>query len=477
MGQGLTITGDLQIAPGGTTTEVALGDPLTVGGLATLGGTMEVLGAPAGYTVQSTEPLLNAKAITGTFYGLSFASGVFYTGTFDYSNTQISVTLTQTSVQGAAGGGSVLPQASSETRVSAANVQGALDVSNQWFEHGQMAGHEVWFADAGRFLSSPDAAYATASLNSLSGEIYATSRAVEVQQSLVADAALANRVQNLANNAASGVWVQALGADGTLARDGYEPATYRASGMMIGIDGSFGAGFSAGVAAGRTHSNATMTVLGGYLDGRENLIAAYGRWNGGNGWYGAGRISYASIRNGVNRELLLGTALTTLTGGRTDHVTLGSLEGGKTIDLDGSTLTPYVSVSDLHLLQNGFTEQGSAMGLAAPSQAHDATFGTAGLRYAHGFDWSLGHSWLAGYLAWRRAFSGADLGMNASFNGVPDSTFEAEGQNLPCNLGIAGVGLDTKVNARWSWYVDADYQTGSEGAHQIEADAGVRFAF
>jgi outer membrane autotransporter protein len=247
--------------------------------------------------------------------------------------------------------------------------------------------------------------------------------------------------------------------------------------MMVGIDGSFGAGFSAGLAAGRTHSNATMTALGGYLDGRENLVAAYGSWEAGNGLYGAGRISYASIRNGANRELLLGTTLTALAGGRTGHVTLGSLEGGKAIDLGGSTVTPYVSVSDLHLLQNGFTEQGSAMGLTAPSQSHDATFGTAGVRYGYGFDWSLGHSWLAGYLAWRRAFSGADLGMDATFNGVPNSTFEAEGQNLPRNLAIAGVGLNTEVNARWSWYVDADYQAGSEGAHEIEADLGVKFGF
>jgi len=371
----------------------------------------------------------------------------------------------------------VLPQASSETKVSATNVQGALDVSNQWFERGQMVGHEAWFADAGRFLSSPDAAYATASLNSLSGEIYATSRAVEAQQSLAADAALANRAQDLANNAAPGVWVQALGANGTLARDGYEPATYHASGMMVGIDGSFGGGFSAGLAAGRTHSNATMTALGGYLDGRKNVVAAYGRWDADGGWYSAGRISYASIKNGVNRDLLLGTTPTALTGGRTDHVTLGSLEGGKAIDLSGSTLTPYVSVSDLHLSQHAFTEQGSAMGLTVPSQTHDATFGTAGLRYGQGFNWSLGHSWLDGYIACRRVFSGANVSMDASFNGVPDSTFEAEGQNLPRNLAIVGVGLNTQVNARWSWYVDADYQAGSEGAHQVAADAGARFAF
>ena len=471
--QGLTINGNLTDGAS-STTAVALGDPLQVKGTAAVAGAMNVLGAPSGYTVKSTENLLTAGNVSGTFASLTFASGVYYTGTLSYTATGVDVALTQSSVTGTAGGATMKPYATSETKTSANNVQGALNVSNGWFVNGQTGGHEAWFADAGKFLLAPDAAYATASLNSLSGEIYATSRAVEAQQSLATDAALANREQDLANNAAPGVWVQALGADGTLARSGYESASYRASGMMAGIDGSFGAGFSAGVAAGRTHSNATMTALGGYLDGRENVVAAYGRWDAGNGWYGAGRISYASIKNGVNRQLLLGTTLTPLMGGRTDHVTLGTLEGGKAIDLGGSTLTPYVSVSDLHLSQNGFTEQGSAMGLTAPSQTHDATFGTAGLRYGHGFDWSLGHSWLNGYIAYRRVFSGADLGMDASFNGVPDSAFEAEGQNLPHNLVIVGVGLNTKVNARWSWYMDTDYQGGSEGAHQVEADVGLR---
>lgn len=474
-GHGLIVTGDLQIAPGGTTTEVALGDPLKVGGLATLGGTMEVLGAPSDYTVKSTENLLTAGSITGTFYGLTFASGVFYTGALQYSTTQVNVALTQTNVQGAAAG--AIQMATSETKTSAANVQGALNVSNDWFVHGQMAGHEAWFADAGKFLASPDAALAATSLNSLSGEIYATSRAVETEQSLAADGAIAHREHDLAYNEAPGVWVQALGADGTLGRSGYEAADYRASGVMVGLDGQLGAGFSAGIAAGRTHSNTHMDALGGWMDGRENVVAAYARWEAGQGWYASGRVSEASIRNAVNRDLLLGTGLVPVTGGRRDHVTLGKLEGGKVIDLGSATVTPYVSVSDLHLSQNGFTEQGSAMGLTAPSQTHDATFGTAGLGISEGFNWSLGHSWLTGYLAYRRVFSGADLGMDASFNGAPDSTFVAEGQNLPRNLAIVGADLNTKVGAHWSWYLDTDYQAGSEGAHQVGADAGVRLAF
>ena len=472
-GQGLTIGGNLT---NGTSsiTAVALGDPLQVKGTADIAGTMNVLGAPDGYTVKSTENLLLAGTVAGTFGNLAFASDVFYTGTLSYTATQVNVALTQTSVRQSA---MALPDATRQTITSADKVQHALDISNNWFVHGQTVGHEAWFADAGRFLSSPSSALATASLNSLSGEIYATGRAVETEQSLVTDAAVANREHALALDGHSGVWVQALGADGTLARSGYDPADYRADGMLAGIDGKWGGGLSGGLAAGHTRVWTDMAGLGGRIDAREDVAAVYAQWANNGGWYVAGRVSYGHIRNDVNRDLLIGTALMSLAGGHTDHITLATLEGGKAITFGTASLTPYTSVTVLRLQQSGFTEQGSAMGLTVPPQSHDATLGTFGLRYGRGFDWVLGHSTMEGYVVYRRVFSGADLGMQANFAGVPDFMFVAQGQNLPRNLGIIGLHWNTKVNQRWGWFIDADYQTGSDGAHQVEANAGIKVTF
>ncbi|HET7301221.1 MAG TPA: autotransporter outer membrane beta-barrel domain-containing protein, partial [Oleiagrimonas sp.] len=444
---------------------------------ASLAGTMHVLGAPDGYTVKSNENLLTAGKLSGTFDTLTLASSVFYTGTLAYTGTQVNVSLAQANVASAAAGGGLLPLATSETRLAASHVQSALDVSNRWFTQSGANGHEAWFADAGRFLSASNPALATMSLNSLSGEIYATSRAVEAAQSLAADATIAHREHDLAYTMTPGVWVQALGADGALARKGYESANYRASGAMIGMDGRFNATWSAGIALGRTHSNASMTALGGDLDGRENVAAIYARWDAPHGWYAAARTSYASIRNNVHRHVLLGTTLTSLTGNRTDHVTLGAVESGKTMARGAASLTPYVSITDLHLAQGSFAERSSTMGLAAPAQTHDALLGTLGLRYRWSFNWAPGHSSLTGRLAFRHAISGANLAVKASFNGVPDSTFLAQGQNLPRDLGIIGAELVTQVDTHWSWYVDADYQAGSAGTHQIGADAGVRLGF
>ncbi|MGH8191428.1 MAG: autotransporter outer membrane beta-barrel domain-containing protein [Rhodanobacteraceae bacterium] len=467
--QGLTITGNLTEGTS-STTAVALGDPLAVKGTASLNGTMEVLGAPSGYTVKSTEPLVNAGTLSGTFGTLTFASGVFYTGTLAYTPTQVNVALTQTSVTATALGA---PLASPQTVHAAENLQGALDVSNQWLTRGQMAGHAAWGQAAGAFLSAPTLASAVTSLNSLSGEIYGTGRAVESELALATDQAIAHRQNALAQGQGAGVWVLGTGTSGMLEGSGYDSADYRSAGTLAGIDGSFGS-FSAGIAGGRTRVDSHIGALGGDVEGREDLLAAYARANLSDGGYLAGRVGYAHVRNEINRSLLLGTTLTPISGAHTDHLTLASLEGGKTL----GHWTPYVSLSALRIDQSAFAENGAnGMGLAAPSQTHTASFADLGLRYGDAFQWSGGQSWFGAYADYRRVLGGANLGIDASFVGVPDSTFVAEGQNLPRNTGILGAEFSTQVNARWGWFLDGDYQTANGGGHAGEVDAGVRLAF
>ncbi|MGH8215007.1 MAG: autotransporter outer membrane beta-barrel domain-containing protein, partial [Rhodanobacteraceae bacterium] len=359
----------------------------------------------------------------------------------------------------------------------AKNVQRAIDVSNQWVLNNQTSGHEGWIQDAGKFLSAPTLANAAASLNSLSGEIYATSRALEVEQSLATDAAMANREHAQAVQGQQGVWVQSLGPGGAFAGGGYDPATYRAGGSLMGVGGNIAGNFSAGLVAGRSRVWSQMAGLGGRLDARENVTGAYARWGAGVGYYLAGRVSYTSIRSQVQRELLLGETLTGLSAQRNDRVTVTTVEGGRTWNFGVATLAPYVSVAGLHLQQDAFTEQGSAMGLAAPSQADDVFFGTVGLRYGQRFAWAGGHSSLEGYAGYRHVFSGTDLSMTASFTGVPEAVFAAAGQDLSRNIGIVGAHWTTAVSDRWGWFLGADYRTGGGNTDPLEAHAGVTIAF
>jgi len=142
-----------------------------------------------------------------------------------------------------------------------------------------------------------------------------------------------------------------------------------------------------------------------------------------------------------------------------------------------ATLAPYVSVADLRLHQDAFTEMGSAMGLAAPQQVSDVTYASVGVRYGQRFDSSLGQSSLQGYSAWRRDFIGTELAMTVSFAGVPSQTFATQGQNLSRNVGMVGMHWNTQVNHRWSWFLDTDYLMGGGNLDRIEAHAGISMAF
>jgi outer membrane autotransporter protein len=245
----------------------------------------------------------------------------------------------------------------------------------------------------------------------------------------------------------------------------------------MGWGGTITGNFSAGLVAGRSRVWSQMAGLGGRQDARENVAGAYARWGAGVGFYVAGRLSYTTIRSQVQRELLLGESLTALAAQRDDRVTVTTLEGGRTWHFGAATLAPYVSVAGLHLQQDAFAEQGSAMGLAAPSQADNVYFGTVGVRFGQKFAWAGGQSSLEGYAGYRHVFSGADLSMTASFKGVPEAVFAAAGQNLSRNVGIVGAHWTNLVSERWGWFLGADYRTGSGNADPLEANAGVTIAF
>ncbi|HEX7341661.1 MAG TPA: autotransporter domain-containing protein [Rhodanobacteraceae bacterium] len=469
--QGLAVTGNLTDQLG-STTAVALGDPLIVGGTAALAGKMIVLAAPASYTVQSTEPLVNAGQISGTFQSLAFATGVFYTGTLSYTSRQVSVALTQNNIHAAAV--SMAPLASVQTLHSAADVQKAIDVSNDWSATGQATEHAAWMRDAGYFLVAATPESAVTSLDSLSGEIYATSRAVEAEQALATDKAVANREHALARHENAGLWVQALGADGALARAGYDAADYRAGGTLLGFDGSLTSHWAVGAAVGRTRVWANMHGLGGRVHAREGVGEGYARWHSEAGWYVAGRASYANVNNVVMRGILLGSNLLHVDGAHKDHLAMATIEGGKTIHFGKTSLTPWASFGGLRLHQGVLAERGSAMGLVAPSQEHDIDFATVGLRYGTGFKWVLGRSFVDVNVAYRRTLSGANMSMRTSFTGMPNVLFMAQGQNLPTNVGMLGMRVSTAVGLHWGWFVDVDYKAGNAGVHQAAADVGIR---
>ena len=455
-GSGLTITGNYT-AGSASTTAIALGNPLMVDGSASLAGILEILAPATTYTPASTETLMNYGSETGTFGSQTYGAGVFWTVSgLIYGGNSLTATVTASSVAQTA---ARLPQANAITMATAQGVQGALTQANGWLSAPSVAGiaaaHAGFLHNTALFMSARTAAQANASLQSLSGEIYGTTRALEFQQSDVTDQTLAARQNDLAGGARPGVWVQGTGASGALAQSGTSTAHYDLGGGMIGIDAPLASGLSAGVAAGHSNLDASLDGLAGRVDGRESVFAAYARWNLADGTYLAGRASRADERVAVERSVLLGSTVQSVAGDRSDTITRATLEAGQRFDAAGGALTPYASLTGERIDQAAFTEQGaSGFGLTSPSQSHSVSYATLGLRYGTGFDWALGRSSVSGWLAWQHLLSGANLGFEAAFAGTPTAMFTAQGQDLARNTLEGGVDLTTRFSRTWSGFLD-----------------------
>ena len=446
-GSGLTITGNYTVGSSGTTA-IALGNPLTVDGSASLAGILEILAPATTYTPKSTETLMNYGSETGSFGSQTYGAGVYWTvSNLAYGSTALTATVTASNVAQAS---ALLPGASPVTEATAQGVQATLDQVNGW-SAAQRAAHAGFLINTAQFMSARTAAQANASLASLSGEIYGTTRLLEVQQALDTDQTLADRVDALGQGTRPGVWIQATGGSGTSKQTGTATAHDNLGGVMAGVDVPVAPHIQIGAALGRSHLDATLDGLAGRIDGALDTVAVYGRAGRAQGVYLSGRASEGRLTANIERTALLGTTLQNLTSSRRDTIAAGTLELGDTL----GHWTPYADLTGLRLHQAAFTEAGAqGFGLTAPAQNHTASYATLGLRYGTGFDWALGRSSLQGWLAWQRLLSGANLGFTAAFAGTPTATFTAQGQDLARNTLEGGVDLDTRFNRTWSGFLD-----------------------
>ena len=446
-GSGLTITGNYT-AGSASTTAIALGNPLTVDGTASLAGILEILAPATTYTPKSTETLMNYGSETGTFGSQTYGAGVFWTvSNVTYGSTALTATLTASNVAQAS---ALLPGVNAVTLSTAQGVQGALQAVDGW-NTTQRAAQAGFVANVAQFMSARTAAQANASLASLSGEIYGTTRGLEVQQALDTDQTLADRVNALGDGTRPGVWLQATGGSGTSTQTGTATAHDNLGGVMAGVDVPVASHIQIGAALGRSHLDATLDGVAGRIDGALDTIAVYGRAGRAQGVYLSGRASLGRLKAAVERSVLLGNTIQGVTGARTDTLDAGTLELGDAL----GHWTPYASLTGIRLHQAAFTESGAqGFGLTAPAQSHTASYATFGVRYGTGFDWALGRSSVQGWLAWQRLLSGANLGFAAAFAGTPTAAFTAQGQDLARNTLEGGVDLSTRFDRTWSGFID-----------------------
>ncbi|HEX7339675.1 MAG TPA: S8 family serine peptidase [Rhodanobacteraceae bacterium] len=462
-GKGLTVDGNYT-AGADATTRIALDHPLSVGKTATLAGTLQLVNTDSAYTPKASEKLIGAGQVQGTFATVDADGVPMYTATVQYDATTVTASMTRVAVTTAAVASTpVVAQ-------TAPGVEKSLQQADQWSRH-DYAGHQAFLDTAAKLMAAPTRAAVTASVASLSGQVYATLGAVQTLAMRQVDAALGARQQALRDAHGTAFWMQGLTHGGGLAQTGYASARWRGQGELIGMEAPLTAHLAAGAMLGRQQLTAHLDALAGRVRSRADVGGVYARYGWTGGTYLAGRATWLRGQPTVQRTVLVGVEALPLKGQRHDNLGRVTLEAGRAF----GEWTPYLAGSWMYRRSGALREQGGAgFGLAASAQVRHASTGSLGVRWAWPFAWAGGASTVTGDLAWQHVLSGTRTDFTAALAATPDALFSAPGQALPRDVGALGVTLRTRVSSRWGWFVQVAAQGAQGRYHAVAANAGLR---
>jgi autotransporter-associated beta strand protein len=465
-GKGLTINGNYQAQPTATTA-IALGNPLSVSGEAGLNGTLQILAPSSTYTPNATEKLVHAGIVAGTFASTTYGAGVFYSVALSYTPTDVTANVTRNAVT------QMVPASASATLLTAQNIEGALKQADQWSTT-DYAAHATFLSSANNFLQATTQSQAIASINSLSGEIHASSQTLVLQQADIVNTTIAQRLVD-PSFAEGGAWFQATGANGDLARAGYASGNYSGGGAVAGFDHRLGESAVIGAALNWNRLTSDFADAAGRSTSRTTGISIYGRADLGNA-YVAARVGQDWVSATVGRTALLGGGAQSIGTTRDDKVASAYGELGYGFRLQHWSVVPFGALGYDHLSRGGFTEVGAGgFGLTANSQSFDQLRSDAGARAS--YDWTTTHGvvHMAGYAMWQHLYTGRDLSFNAAYSGAPGAMFSVSGINPVKDSGWAGVSVSSHLSNDWSWWLNVDSQFAGKGTSSRAATLGVKY--
>jgi len=235
--------------------------------------------------------------------------------------------------------------------------------------------------------------------------------------------------------------------------------------------------FSLGAGLDWNRLGSTYTMQGGTSSSRSTGGMLYGKWTDNN-VYLSGRLGQDWISSSVSRWADLGITPAAIYSTRHDRMDSAYLEAGYNARSDAWTTTPFVSLGDGYLSRGTIAEQGAGgFGIAAGSENFNQSNAQIGARIAYHWIWNGGQMSIKGFALYQRVLAGSDLGFTAAYAGAPDATFQLEGVNSPRNSGWVGLGLNTVLDNRWSWFVNLDEQVASGGTKASVLSAGAQYSF
>lgn len=469
MGASTHINGDFTQFSAGRLAQI-LGAPLFVSGTARLAGDFYVSGVIDGYVPTLHQQVISAGSVVGMFNTQTNAAGIFLSTQLQYAPTEVWVDTSQIKVVQVA---STSMSSSGAAMSSARRLDSAFAQLNQSLSSPTSAGAvaQGTLLAAGGIQQSPDTKVAQASLESLSGQLYAAGTAVTLAGIDAGNDALMTHL----DQQGTGAWTQSLGYQGGLNRGGFGNVGFSLNGGLVGHDLRLGNHGFAGVAVAQMSSNGQIN--GGYDRQRsrstEGMFYAGSR---GANWYGVGQVGFGSYRGDMNRMLRFGEQ--SAFAGSDLNGTYNSAYGevGFRTNAGAFTLTPFANVQYASIRRDGFQENGGdGFGLAA--DGHTTSRWQAGFGLRAGSSWltSRGTLHLDAKLGWQNAFATKGEVFAARYTGFAQWA-PVEGIGLSRRATTAGLNLawDTSQRTQVGFNVD---QRFADRDHSRSANATFRMAW
>ena len=485
VGKGAIIEGNYT-AEYGSVTEAEIGTKLIVKGTVkidgrernqALGSTLRVLNNNYVTAEPTTATVIEAeKGIEGKFEKVE--TDELINGKVENKGNLVEATISRKNVEDYVNN---LSNSDETQKNTAKNVEVSFKELDKKIEEGNTDVSE--FALSAAKLQKNSLSPISSTLDSLSGQIYASAQALTFQQSQTVNKDLSNRLVMLGtlDNVGDkfGLWISGIGASGKLKQDGYAEGKTKVYGGQVGIDKKFGENLILGTALSYSNANVKFNRHGGESDSDNFGISLYGRvGNNNNPLYVQGRVGLGIVNSKVERDIILSsTDVSRAKIKHNDKVISGYLETGYDVKKGDFVFTPFVGISHDTVQRGAFNEENSQFGLKADKKTYNQTSGLAGIRASQSFNFKNGSkATVQGYVTHQRALNNEDLSFEASYSGLPNAKFKVKGIGLSKNQTWVGAGVLNEVTPNFAWYLNYDGKVDKKARNNVFT-TGVRVNF
>ena len=485
IGKGAVIEGNYK-AEIGSVTEAEIGSKLIIKGTIkidgreksqTLGSTLKVLNNNYVTATPTTVTVLEAeKGIEGQFSKME--TDELVNGKVENDGNSIKATVNRKNVEEYVNN---LNDSDEMQKDTAKNVEVSFKELDKKIEEGNTDVSK--FALSAAKLQKNSLSLTSSTLDSLSGQIYASAQALTFQQSQTVNKDLSNRLVMLGtlDNVRDkfGLWISGIGASGKLKQVGYAEGKTKVYGGQVGIDRKFGKNLILGTALSYSEANVKFNRHGGESDSNNFGVSLYGRiGNYNNPLYVQGRVGIGFVNSEVKRDIILSSNdISQEKIEHNDKVISGYLETGFDVKKENFILTPFVGILHDTVRRGSFNEKNSQFGLKADKKTYNQTSGFVGIRSGQSFNFKNGSkTTVQGYVTYQRALNNEDLSFEASYSGLSNAKFKVKGIGLSKNKAWVGVGILNEVNPNFAWYVNYDGKIDKKAQNNVFT-TGIRVNF